>query len=116
MDINVAVANGTGNAKKLLESVRDGKKQYHFIEVMGCPGGCVNGGGQPIVSASKRLEFDPRVVRAKSIYSEDVNKQKRKSHLNGEIQRLYDDYLGEENGHLSHELLHTHYQQKAKYK
>ena len=116
MDINVAVANGTGNAKKLLESVRDGKKQYHFIEVMGCPGGCVNGGGQPIVSASKRLEFDPRVVRAKSVYSEDVNKQKRKSHLNGEIQMLYDDYLGDENGHLAHELLHTHYHQKAKYK
>lgn len=116
MDINVAVANGTGNAKKLLESVRDGKKQYHFIEVMGCPGGCVNGGGQPIVSASKRMELDPRVVRAKSIYSEDVNKQKRKSHLNGEIQMLYDNYLGEENGHLAHELLHTHYHQKAKYK
>ena len=116
MDINVAVANGTGNAKDLLEAVRAGKKDYHFIEVMGCPGGCVSGGGQPIVSASKRMDVDPRVARAKATYQEDSEKQIRKSHQNAEVKQLYDEFLGKPNGHKSHELLHTHYHQKPKYK
>ena len=116
LDVKVAVANGTGNAKRLLEAVRSGEKSYHFIEVMGCPGGCVTGGGQPIVSASKRMEIDPRVERAKATYQEDAGKQKRKSHLNVEVQQLYDEYLGKPNSHKSHELLHTHYHQKPKYK
>ena len=116
MDVNVAVANGTGNAKKLLEAVRSGEKNYHFIEVMGCPGGCVTGGGQPIVSAQKRMEFDPRVVRSKATYSEDEDMPKRKSHKNEELQMLYKEYLGAPNSHKAHELLHTHYHQKPKYK
>lgn len=116
MDINVAVAHGTGNAKKLLEAVRAGEKDLHFIEVMGCPGGCVTGGGQPIVSAQQRMEFDPRVERAKATYAEDAGKQKRKSHKNDEVQKLYDEFLGSPNSHKAHELLHTHYHQKPKYK
>ncbi|MDD5017071.1 MAG: NADH-dependent [FeFe] hydrogenase, group A6 [Eubacteriales bacterium] len=116
MDLNVAVANGTGNAKKLLEAVRAGEKNYHFIEIMGCPGGCVTGGGQPIVSSQDRMNFDPKVLRAKATYAEDANMQKRKSHKNAEVQQLYKEFLGEPNGHKSHELLHTHYHQRPKYK
>ena len=116
MDIKVAVANGTGNAKKLLEAIKSGEKDYHFIEIMGCPGGCVTGGGQPIVSAQDKMDYNPMVLRAQATYCEDANKQKRKSHKNAEVQKLYDDFLGEPNSHKAHELLHTHYQAKPKYK
>ncbi|MGI5849551.1 MAG: NADH-dependent [FeFe] hydrogenase, group A6 [Christensenellales bacterium] len=116
MDIKVAVANGTGNAKKLLEAIRSGEKSYHFIEIMGCPGGCVTGGGQPIVSAQDKMDYDPRVLRAKATYQEDINMQKRKSHKNAEVQQLYDEFLGKPNSHKAHELLHTHYHARPKYK
>ena len=116
LDVNVAVAHGTANAAKLLDSVRSGEKTYHFIEVMGCPGGCVTGGGQPIVSAQKRMECDPKALRAKALYTEDANKPQRKSHENASIMALYKDYLGEPNSHLAHELLHTHYVERPKYK
>jgi iron only hydrogenase large subunit-like protein len=115
MDISVAIANGTGNAKKLLEAVKAGEKSYHFIEVMGCPGGCVTGGGQPIVSSQDKMDFDPRVLRAKATYAEDAEMQKRKSHKNEEVQALYDEFLGEPNSHKSHKLLHTHYHARPKY-
>lgn len=116
MDINVAVASGTGNAKKLLEAIRKGEKNYHFIEVMGCPGGCVTGGGQPIVSSQDKMDVNPYVLRAKATYAEDAGKPMRKSHKNEEVQLLYKEYLGEIGGHKAHELLHTHYHQKPKYK
>ena len=116
LDVNVAVAHGTANAAKLLDSVRSGEKTYHFIEVMGCPGGCVTGGGQPIVSAQKRMECDPKALRAAALYNEDANKPQRKSHENASIMALYKDYLGEPNSHLAHELLHTHYVERPKYK
>ena len=116
LDVNVAVAHGTANAAKLLDSVRSGEKTYHFIEVMGCPGGCVTGGGQPIVSAQKRMECDPKALRAKALYTEDANKPERKSHENPSIMAVYKDYLGEPNSHLAHELLHTHYVERPKYK
>ncbi len=116
LDVNVAVAHGTANAAKLLDSVRSGEKSYHFIEVMGCPGGCVTGGGQPIVSAQKRMECDPKALRAKALYTEDANKPQRKSHENASVMALYKDYLGEPNSHLAHELLHTHYVERPKYK
>ena len=117
LDVNVAVAHGTANASKLLDSVRSGEKTYHFIEVvMGCPGGCVTGGGQPIVSAQKRMECDPKALRAKALYTEDANKPQRKSHENASVMALYKDYLGEPNSHLAHELLHTHYVERPKYK
>ena len=115
-DINVAVAHGTANAAKLLDSIRSGEKSYHFIEVMGCPGGCVNGGGQPIVSAQKRMECDHKALRAAALYLEDANKPQRKSHENASVMALYKDYLGEPNSHLAHELLHTHYEERPKYK
>ena len=113
--LNVAVAHGTANAAKLLDAVRSGEKTYHFIEVMGCPGGCVTGGGQPIVSASKRMECDPRVLRASALYGEDAGKKLRKSHENAEVKKLYEEYLGEPNSHKAHELLHTTYTARPKY-
>ena len=116
MDVNVAVAHGTANAAKLLDSIRSGEKTYHFIEVMACPGGCVTGGGQPIVSAQKRMECDPKALRAAALYNEDANKPQRKSHENASIMAVYKDYLGEPNSHLAHELLHTHYTARPKYK
>ena len=116
LDVNVAVAHGTANAAKLLDSIRKGEKTYHFIEVMGCPGGCVTGGGQPIVSAQKRMECDPKALRAAALYNEDANKPQRKSHENASVMALYKDYLGEPNSHLAHELLHTHYTERPKYK
>ena len=108
LDVKVAVAHGTANAAKLLDSVKSGEKTYHFIEIMGCPGGCVTGGGQPFVSAQKRMEVDPKVLRAQALYTEDANKPVRKSHENASVMSLYKDYLGEPNSHLAHELLHTH--------
>ncbi|MGI6004675.1 MAG: NADH-dependent [FeFe] hydrogenase, group A6 [Christensenellales bacterium] len=115
LDVNVAVASSTGAASRLLDAVRAGKKNYHFIEIMGCPGGCVNGGGQPIISASTRMDIDPRVVRAKALYTEDENKPVRRSHENPSLQKLYEEFLGEPNSHKSHELLHTHYTKRGKY-
>ncbi len=113
--LKVAVAHGTTNASKVLESVRNGEKSYHFIEVMGCPGGCVTGGGQPIVSAQKRLEVNPSKLRAAALYGEDTDKPLRKSHLNKGVQKLYEEYLEKPNSHKAHELLHTHYAARPKY-
>ena len=115
LDVKVAIAHGTANAAKLLDSIRSGEKTYHFIEIMACPGGCVTGGGQPIVSAQKRMECDPRVVRANAIYRADEGLPLRKSHENPSIQTLYKDFLGEPNSHKAHELLHTHYTARPKY-
>ncbi len=114
--VRVAIAHGTGNASKLLESVKSGEKQYDFIEVMGCPGGCVTGGGQPIINAKDLSYINPKVLRAKALYSEDEAKTIRKSHQNESVKKLYEEFLGEPNGHKSHELLHTHYAPKPKYK
>ena len=83
---------------------------------MACPGGCVNGGGQPIVSAQKRMEVDHKALRAAALYLEDAGKPQRKSHENASVMALYKDYLGEPNSHLAHELLHTHYEARPKYK
>lgn len=108
LDVNVAVAHGTGNAGKLLERVRNGEADYHFIEVMGCPGGCINGGGQPIIMDKEKTEEVCR-LRAQGLYDIDKAMPMRKSHKNPEIKALYDEYLGEANGHKAHHLLHTHY-------
>ena len=109
MDINVAIAHGTANAGKLLEAIKRGEKTYHFIEIMGCPGGCVTGGGQPQVDARTRYFVDPRAARAAATYSEDESKVIRKSHQKPAIKTIYAEFLGEPCGHKSHELLHTHY-------
>ena len=113
-DINVAIVHGTANAAKLLNAIRAGEKTYHFIEVMGCPGGCVTGGGQPIVDARTRYYVDPRAARAAATYSEDESMAIRKSHKNPAVQKLYAEFLGEPNSHLAHELLHTTYVDRSK--
>ncbi len=113
--VRVAVAHGTANAKALLESIKRGEKQYDFIEIMACPGGCIHGGGTPIVNATERSYVDVRATRAKALYNEDAGKAKRKSHENEEVKKLYAEYLGEIGGHKAHELLHTHYTARKKY-
>lgn len=112
--VKVAVCHGTKNAKALLESVKAGAK-YDFIEVMACPGGCVNGGGQPIVSAQERAEKDIRVERAKALYAEDRGAAIRKSHENPVIQKMYETYFEKPCSHKAHELLHTHYTKRNKF-
>ena len=109
MDVKVAVAHGTANAAKLLDAIKAGEETYHFIEIMGCPGGCVTGGGQPIVDARTRYFIDPKAARAAATYDEDEAMTIRKSHENPAIKKIYEEFLGEPCGHKSHELLHTHY-------
>jgi len=111
-EVKVAVAHSMAIAKPLLDDIRAGKSPYHFIEIMGCPGGCINGGGQSIITA--KIKNDPadinyKQLRAKALYDEDLEMPIRKSHENKQIQDLYKNYLGEPCGHKSHELLHTHY-------
>lgn len=108
-ELNVAVVHGTGNARALLDSIRSGEKTYHFIEIMACPGGCVSGGGQPIVSAQEKMRVDPRKLRAEAIYAGDRELPLRKSHQNPSVQKLYKEFLGEPNSEKAHKLLHTHY-------
>ena len=112
-DVRVAIAHGLGNARKLLDSIRSGEKTYEFIEIMGCPGGCVTGGGQPIVSAREKAMKDVKALRAKALYDEDESLPIRKSHENPVIKQLYEEYLGEPCGHKSHQLLHTHYTDRS---
>ena len=107
--VKVAVASGLENAAKILDEIRAGKADYQFVEIMCCPGGCVNGGGQPIVPASVRNFVDIKAKRAEVLYNEDKNLPLRKSHESPIIKKLYEDYLGEFGGHKAHELLHTSY-------
>ncbi|MBQ7718666.1 MAG: iron hydrogenase small subunit [Clostridia bacterium] len=115
MEVKVAIAHGLGNARKLLDDIRAGKATYHFIEIMACPGGCVNGGGQPIVNAKVRMDKDIRAERAKALYAEDKKSTVRQSHKNPDVDKVYKEFLGEPCGHKSHELLHTHYTARPKY-
>ena len=114
-DIRVAIAHGLGNARALLESIRSGEKNYEFIEIMACPGGCVTGGGQPIVSAKTQMDIDVKAERAKALYTEDANLPCRKSHENPDIQLLYKEFLEKPGSHKAHELLHTHYMERELY-
>ncbi|MBQ7519419.1 MAG: iron hydrogenase small subunit [Clostridia bacterium] len=113
--LNVAVAHGTANAQQLLDSIRSGEKKYEFIEVMCCPGGCVTGGGQPIVKSEVRMGVNVSAERAKALYGEDEGKARRKSQDNEELKVLYKEYLGEVGGHKAHHLLHTTYVARDKY-
>ena len=108
-EIKVAVASGLANAGELLRRVQSGEEKVDFIEIMACPGGCVNGGGQPQQPASVRLFTDLRSERAKALYSEDAAKTLRLSHLNKDVQALYDEYLEKPGSHKAHEILHTTY-------
>lgn len=109
MDINVAVASGLKSARKVLEDVKSGKASYHLIEIMGCPGGCVNGGGQPRQPASVRNFTDIKALRAKALYKQDASMAIRKSHENPAVMQLYKEFLGSPNSHKAHEILHTTY-------
>jgi len=115
MKLNVAVAHSTGHAKKLLDSIRAGEKDYAFIEIMGCPGGCVMGGGQPHETAEMRAAGDTFEKRAGALYGEDERKVRRKSHENPAVQQLYKEELGAPNSEKAHHLLHTHYTKREKY-
>ena len=117
--VNVAIAHGMKNAKVLLDQIREGKSKYHFIEIMGCPGGCIAGGGQPIVRPCFLPNEDDDILdtykekRAKALYSEDERLVLRQSHNNPQIKALYDEYLGKPNSHKAHELLHTTYKSRV---
>lgn len=115
LTLKAAVAHGLGNARKLLDKINAGEAEYHFIEVMACPGGCVNGGGQPIQPSEVRSWIDLRAERAKAIYEEDKALPIRKSHENPKIKMLYDEYFGEPGSHKAHKLLHTHYVKRENY-
>lgn len=113
--VRVCVTSGTANAAKVLEAVKSGEKEYDFIEVMCCPGGCINGGGQPIQPADVQGFTDLKGLRAKALYKQDEAMPMRKSHENPLIKELYDTYLGEWGGEKAHHILHTHYTARPKY-
>ena len=114
-EIRVAVVSGTANAGKLLDMIKAGEKTYDFIEVMACPGGCVNGGGQPIQPASVTNNYDVRALRAAGLYEDDKNLPIRKSHLNPDVKAVYAEFFGEPNRHKAHEILHTGYTARKVY-
>ncbi len=114
LTINVAVASGLSNAKKVLDAVKNGEKNYHFIEIMCCPGGCINGGGQPIQPNWVRETTDIKALRASVLYQEDKDLPERKSHHNSAVDILYKEYFGEPNSHIAHETLHTTYVDRSK--
>ena len=116
MDVKVAVASGLSNANEILKKVKNGEADYHFIEIMCCPGGCVNGGGMPIQPYSVRNFVDIRKERAKVLYEEDKNLPLRKSHDNPVVKKCYAEYLGEPGSHKAHEILHTTYTPRPKMK
>ena len=113
MEVKVAVASGLGNARELLNKVKSGEANYHFIEIMGCPGGCVNGGGQPQQPGYVRNTTDIRALRAKVLYDSDAANPIRKSHENPAVKELYDTYLGKPGSSKAHHLLHTTYVKRS---
>lgn len=114
--VRVCVTSGLANAKKVLDGVKSGEMQYDFIEIMACPGGCINGGGQPIQHADVRNWTDVRALRAKALYTQDAGMTYRRSHENPIVQQVYKEYLGEPGGHRAHELLHTTYIPQKRYR
>ena len=115
MDVKVAVCSGLANAKKVLQMIKDGTADYQFIEIMACPGGCVNGGGQPFQPASVRNFVDLKAFRAKALYDTDSGMGLRKSHENPWIKTLYSEYLEKPGSHKAHKILHTSYVARPKY-
>jgi NADP-reducing hydrogenase subunit HndD len=114
-DINIAVVHGGVAIRQFLEHLKTTDKMYHFVEFMGCTGGCINGGGQPIVKAVDQERFDVRGLRASVLYKIDEKQPLRKSHLNPFVGELYETFLGKPSSHKSHDLLHTTYQKRAPY-
>ena len=115
VDVKVAVVNGITNAKIILDKVRAGTADYHFVEVMTCPGGCVNGGGQPINGDYNNDRANIIKLRTSVLYGGDKAMKVRKSHDNKSVLAIYAEHLGEPNSHLAHKLLHTHYTARPKY-
>lgn len=116
MEVKVCVVSGLANANTIMEKVKNGTADYHFIEIMGCPGGCVNGGGQPIQHAVVRNFVDLKARRAAALYEADKDMPLRKSHESEAVKRLYAEFLGEPGNHKAHEVLHTSYVARPKYK
>ncbi len=116
LTVKVAIASGTKNAKILMDKVREGTADYTFIEIMCCPGGCINGGGQPLQPASVRNFTDLKSLRANALYENDKGRPQRKSHESEDIKRIYSEFLGEPNSHKAHELLHTSYVARPMFK
>jgi len=110
--VKVAVVSGLGNARTLLDAIKSGQEQYDFVEFMACPGGCVNGGGQHIVSSKVHSTVDVKALRAKAVYDEDKSMAIRKSHENPVVQKVYAEFLGEPGGHKAHELMHVNYKKE----
>ena len=115
LTIKVAVAHGTRNARTVMEKIRSGQADWHFVEIMGCSGGCVNGGGQPIQHAVVHNFRDMRALRAQSLYEADKGLPLRKSHESPAIKKIYEELLGEPGSPKAHELLHTSYTPRSKY-
>ena len=111
-EIKVCAVSGLANARQVLEDVKSGKKQYHFIEVMCCPGGCVNGGGMPYVDYDQISRSDVIKLRSKALYKNDEHKQYRKSHQNPSVIKIYKEFLEKPNSHKAHELLHRSYKKR----
>ena len=116
VEIKVAVASGIANAQYVMDQIKAGTAPWTFVEIMCCPGGCVNGGGQPIQPASILNVYDVKAMRAKALYDQDAAMPLRKSHDNPIVKQVYDEYLGEIGGHKAHEILHTHYVARKKFK
>ena len=114
--IKVAIAHGLSNARIILEEIKNGQADYQFVEIMACPGGCVMGGGQPIKSSKIRSEYDVRKLRADALYNIDENSKLRKSHENPVVKSIYKEFLQKPGSHKAHELLHTTYKAREKYK
>ena len=113
--VSVAVASGLGNARRVIEAIKSGEKNYTFVEIMACPGGCINGGGQPYVHDEVRNNIDLKTVRAQALYDYDAQDSMRCSHENPAVKMLYSEFLGEPNSHKAHKLLHTTYSKRDKY-
>ena len=113
--INIVVAHGLSNARKILEEIKQGKADYQFVEIMACPGGCIMGGGQPIVNSKTRSQVDVRAKRANALYEIDEKSKIRKSHENPAIKKLYSEFLEKPGSYRAHKLLHTHYEKREKY-
>ena len=115
LEVKVAVVSGAASANYVMSRIKDGTADWHFVEIMGCPGGCVNGGGQPVQPATVRNFIDLKARRAAALYENDRNKPIRKSHENPVVKEVYETYLGSYGSHKAHEILHTSYKKRNRF-
>ena len=114
-DIKVVAASGLANARKILDEIKNGEADYQFVEIMACPGGCINGGGQPIKTSKIRSSFDVKKLRANSLYKIDEKSHIRKSHENPIVKKIYKEFLEKPGSEIAEKLLHTSYTKREKY-